>query len=166
MARERAVRRRQRRSRRASLAGAAVTALVLLGLSASSASQLTVTTTSIATFTDSRCTNATMSVHVDPTGQTSWWQYNKTAVRIVNFPTSCNGSSVAVTVTNGAGGAIASGTATCNSPTVHDRDRYRTTPRTAAGVSMLAATWGVPVKLGQRLHCQRVHSSGFYMDCT
>jgi hypothetical protein len=163
MAEERSVGRRRHQSRRVGLAGAALATLVLLGLSASSASQLSVTSSRVAVFSATRCTNTTMSVHVDPIGQTSWWQHNKTAVKIFNYPASCNGSSVDITVTNGAGAAIASGTATCNSPTCTiSTGSYDAS--TAAGVSMLAATWGLPSSWDSV--CTLSGFLNFYMDCT
>ncbi len=142
MATDRAILRRQRKSRRVGIAGAAVAALVLLGLSASSASQLAVTTNRLATFSASRCTNTTMSVHVSPTGVV-WFDQNKSAVQITNYPAGCNGQTVEVAVSNSTGTLLASGSATCStSPCVIPTGTYNA--MNAADGSVLISTWGVP----------------------
>jgi hypothetical protein len=102
-----------------------------------------VSSSAVGVFSAARCSSATLSVHVNPTGTTYLWQYNKTAVRIVNYPSACNGQEVEVTVSNASGTALASGSATCSAPACTITTGSYNAP-SAANASVLIATWGVP----------------------
>ncbi len=141
-----AQRERTRTGRRPFRMSAAVaTALGLLlmtGLGLASATHLTVSSTGMSVFSDAPCSTATLSVHVSPTGTTYLWQYNKSAVSIVNYPAACDGATVQVVVANSSGTALATGSGTCNSPSCTiSTGSYNAT--NAANASVLVSTWGV-----------------------
>jgi hypothetical protein len=138
-----AMRPRPRRSQRRALVVFVALGLLVVGaLSVVSAAQLTVSSSAIGVYSAARCSSATLSVHVNPTGST-FMNYNKTAVRITNYPASCNGMSVTVAVSNSAGALLATGTATCGaSPCIITTGSYPALQ--AAGADVLIATWGVP----------------------
>jgi hypothetical protein len=151
---------RPRRSRRRALAVFIALELLAVGaLSVASAAQLTVSSSAVGVFSDTRCNSATLSVHVSPTG----WSIgqNKSAVQITNFPDACFTRTTEVAVTNSAGTLIASGSATCGTTTCTiTTGNYNATSATDAHV--LVSTWGVPASWDST--CTIV--LGFLMTCT
>jgi hypothetical protein len=133
--------RRPRLARRALATVSALAAVALTGLGVAAAAQLAVTGSGHAIFADQRCSDATLSVHVSPTGFSIGT--GKSAVQITNFPAACNGLTVDVVVANGAGGSLATGSATCSgSPCTIPTTGYTATAPTSA--SVLVGSWGVP----------------------
>lgn len=125
--------RTKRRANRWRSAGAAAAILLLVGAGIASAAQLGVTAQNRHVETLARCSTTLFSVHVNPTGFSIG--LNKTAVRITNYPAACNGRTVLVGVSNGAGTLLASGTATCSaSPCVITTGSYNATQVTRAHV--------------------------------
>ncbi len=115
--------------------------LALTGLGIAAAAHLTVTSSGIHVTTVQRCSDATLSVHVNPTGFSLGT--GKAAVRVTNFPAACDGLTVEVVVANGAGTQLATGSATCSgSPCVIPTGTYTAT--SATGASVLVGSWGLP----------------------
>lgn len=133
--------RRPRPRRRALAIVSALAALALGGLGVAAAAQLAVTGSGHAIFTDQRCSDATLSVHVSPTGFSIGT--GKSAVQITNFPAACNGLTVDVVLAGGSGTSLATGSATCaGSPCTIPTTGYTGTAPTSA--SVLVGAWGVP----------------------
>jgi len=133
--------REQRPRHRLALLGIAVGLLAVAGIGIASAAHLTVTSANLYVTSASRCTNATLSVHVSPTGFS--FGQNKSAVQITNFPAACFGRTTQVAVSNAAGALIASGSATCSAATCTIATGSYTAP-SATGAHVLVSTWGVP----------------------
>jgi hypothetical protein len=151
---------RPRRSRqRAFAALVALELLAVATLSVASATQLTVSSSAIGAYSAARCSSATLSVHVSPTG----WSIgqNKTAVQITNFPDVCFGGTTEVAVTNSAGTLIASGSATCSTTTCTIPTGSYNAP-SATDAHVLVSTWGVPANWDST--CTVI--LGFLMNCT
>jgi hypothetical protein len=138
-----ATRPRARRARRRALTALVVVELlVVAAVSVASAAQMTVSSSAVGVYSATRCSSATLSVHVNPTG-TTWFNQTKSAVRITNYPAVCNGSVVNVAVSAASGALLASGSATCGaSPCVIPTGSYNAV--SAADASVLISTWGVP----------------------
>jgi hypothetical protein len=155
-----ATRPRARRSRKRVIAAiVAVELLVIAAVSVASAAQLTVSSSAVGVYSATRCSSATLSVHVNPTGFS--FGQNKSAVRITNFPAACFGQTTQVTVSNSAGTAIASGSATCSAAACTIATGTYNAP-SATGAHVLVSTWGVPASWDSV--CTVVF--GIFMTCT
>jgi hypothetical protein len=98
-------------------------------------------------------------VHVNPTGLSLG--QNKSAVQIDNVPAACFGKAFQVTVANGSGTAIATGSATCSAAACTITTGTYTAP-SAATAHVLADTWGIPASWDST--CTVI--LGFLMNCT
>ena len=155
-----ATRPRARRSRRRALTAlVAVELLAVAAVSVASAAQLNVSSSTIGVFTDARCSSATLSVHVNPTGFS--FGQNKSAVRITNFPAACFGRTTQVAVSNASGTLIASGSATCSAAACTIATGSYNAPA-ATGAHVLVSTWGVPASWDSV--CTVIF--GIFMTCT
>ncbi len=143
---------------RLSILAVAVALVAVGGIGIASAANLTVTSAGLVVYSAARCSSATLSVHVDPTG----WSLagNKSAIQITNVPAECFTKPFQVAITDGAGTAIATGNATCSTATCSiSTSSYD--PTSAAHAYVLADTWGIPASWDST--CTVIW---FLMDCT
>ncbi len=115
--------------------------VVATGLALASAAYLTVTSSDLAVFSAERCSSATLSVHVNPTGFS--FGQNKSAIQITNFPAECFGQTTQVAVSNAAGTLLASGSAVCGAATCTIATGTYNAP-SVTDAHVLVSTWGVP----------------------
>ena len=151
---------RRRRPRRRRLALLVALELLVVGaVAVASAAQLTVSSSTIGVYSATRCSSATLSVHVNPTGLSVG--QNKSAVRITNFPAACFGRATQVAVSNASGALIASGSATCSAAACTIATGSYNAP-SATGAHVLVSTWGVPASWDSVCTV----FLGFLMTCT
>ncbi len=122
---------------------AALGVLALGGLALGSAAHLTVTATDRGIFFAEPCTFDTVTVGVSPTGIGA----TKTAVAVTNFPSSCYGNTVQVTVANAAGTQLATGSGTCSAASCTITTGSYDAP-SVTQTHLLVSTWGVPSTWG------------------
>ena len=152
-------RERRPRARWQAIILAAVLAAGLGGLGVANAAHVVVRTHDDLTAAMSRCSTATLSVHVSPTGLS--FSQDKTAVQITNYPAACYGLTVQVGVSNSAGTLLTSGSATCSAATCVIATGTYTAPQVTKS-HVLAGTWGMTSSWDST--CTVI--LGFIMTCT